>query len=137
MPDDEVEALRRWARGDFYPLSPNDGGGDQVDRLANEMAPQPNLWWLAFKEVFAEADKPSVENLMMPFAALLEKDFVRLADRERLDERLLARAAEVGDCRQPPSLRECEVVIGQLVPDGAVDALGPRGSGGNTSMTSK
>ena len=94
MPDDEVEALRRWARGDFYPLSPNDGGGDQVDRLANEMAPQPNLWWLAFKEVFAEADKPSVENLMMPFAALLDIGGKQLraqvADTGRSDRKIVA-----------------------------------------------
>jgi Family of unknown function (DUF6869) len=72
MPERQVEVLRRWARGDFYPLSSEGQAPDAVDELADEMSAQPEMWWHAFKSVFAESDWSGFKNLTMPFAALLD-----------------------------------------------------------------
>lgn len=80
MPYDQSGELRRWARGDFYPLSPNEDGRDQLERLADEMTAQPNLWLPAFIAIFAEADKHAMGNLTMPFTALLHVGGERLRD---------------------------------------------------------
>lgn len=71
MPEEQVEVLRRWARGDFYPLSSEGQGRDAVDDLADEMAMQPDVWWQAFQTLFAESGRSAFKNLTMPFAALL------------------------------------------------------------------
>jgi uncharacterized protein DUF6869 len=72
MPGDEVEMLRRWARGDFYPLTPDEQGRDAVDELAAQMSAQPRSWWQAFQTLFREeSDKAAFPNLSMPFSALL------------------------------------------------------------------
>jgi hypothetical protein len=72
MPEQEVEVLRRWARGDFYPLSPEGQGRGAVDELVGEISAQPEVWWHAFRLVFAESGGSGFKNLTMPFAALLD-----------------------------------------------------------------
>ena len=69
VPDSELDVLRRWANGDFYPLSGDERGA--LDELADEMAKQPDRWWQAFRQLLPEADRTATQNLSMPFAALL------------------------------------------------------------------
>jgi len=38
MPADQLEVLRQWASGKFYPLSPGMHGRDALEDLADEMA---------------------------------------------------------------------------------------------------
>ena len=92
MPKDPEAVLRHWGRGDFYPLRPDERGRDAVDDLADEMATDPNVWWLAFRELFSESDKPAVDNLVMPFAALLQRAgetmWDQVADAARSDRKI-------------------------------------------------
>ena len=69
VPDRELGVLRRWANGDFYPLTGDERGA--LDELADEMAEQPAHWWQAFRDLLPEADWTATQNLSMPFAALL------------------------------------------------------------------
>jgi hypothetical protein len=66
-----VEVLRQWASGSFYPLSQDIDGRDALEDLADEMAAQPSLWWPSFRSLLSESGKKAVDNLRMPFAALL------------------------------------------------------------------
>lgn len=79
MPADEIAVLRRWARGDFYPLSGDDRGA--LDDLADEMAKRPEEYWLAFRELLPDADRAATQNLSMPFGALLQIGGERLWDQ--------------------------------------------------------
>ena len=63
--------LRRWARGEFYPLSQNEQP-NALERLRDEMRSAPSEWWRAFQVVFNESDDDAVTNLNMPLAALLD-----------------------------------------------------------------
>jgi hypothetical protein len=71
MPGGKVEILRRWARGDFYPLIRDEKGRNAVDVLAAEMSAGPRSWWQAFRTFFRESDKAAFSNLCIPFSALL------------------------------------------------------------------
>ena len=71
VPAEELAVLRRWASGDFYPLSTDQHGRDALDDLADDMATRPDQWWRAFRKLIAELDKAGVQNLGLPFGALL------------------------------------------------------------------
>lgn len=92
MPADQLEGLRQWASGKFYPLSPGEHGRDALEDLADEMATQPKLWLSAFRSLFSESDKKACDNLCMPFAALLhvcgESMWNEVADAARTNRRL-------------------------------------------------
>jgi hypothetical protein len=90
MPDNEMEELRRWARGDFYPLREDEQGRDALDELADLMSAQSDVWWHAFQTVFAESREPDADRLTMPFAALIDlageqlmHEIVEAAHRDR------------------------------------------------------
>jgi hypothetical protein len=72
MSDDTVAVLRRWATGDFYPLSPDEQGRDALDQLADEMAARADMWWQGFRKLLLESSKQAFDNLKMPFGALLQ-----------------------------------------------------------------
>lgn len=88
----EIDRLRGWARGEFYPLSPEELGRNALDDLYDEMKLQSKAWWAAFKILFAEADRGAARNLIMPFAALLDAGGESLreeaAEAARADPRL-------------------------------------------------
>jgi hypothetical protein len=71
MPEDQVEVLRRWANGDFYPLSRDEPGRSALDELTEQMRREPIAWWRSFHDLLLELDEEGVRNLDMPFAALL------------------------------------------------------------------
>jgi uncharacterized protein DUF6869 len=68
----EIDRLRGWASGEFYPLSPEELGRNALDDLYDEMKLQSKAWWAAFRVLLAEADRTAAQNLVMPFAALLD-----------------------------------------------------------------
>ena len=72
MPEEQVDVLRRWARGDFYPLSPEELGPNALDELATEMGREPLVWWRSLHALLLELDEEGVRSLDMPFAALLD-----------------------------------------------------------------
>jgi hypothetical protein len=72
MPEDQVDILRRWARGDFYPLSPEVPGPNALNELAQDMGREPIVWWRSLHALLLELDEKGVRNLNMPFAALLD-----------------------------------------------------------------
>lgn len=72
MPEDQVDILRRWARGDFYPLSPQVPGPNALTDLAQEMGREPIVWWRSLHALLLELDQEGVRNLNLPFAALLD-----------------------------------------------------------------
>lgn len=69
MATHEVETLKRWAHGEFYPLSAEER--DALDDLVDEMAKRPEAWWQAFRQLLSESDREATRNLDMPFGALL------------------------------------------------------------------
>jgi uncharacterized protein DUF6869 len=71
MPGDPITALRRWAAGDYYPIEADANGRDALDELADEMSPQFDSWWQAFRILFAELGEDESVNLHMPFEVLL------------------------------------------------------------------
>ena len=72
MQEDQVDILRRWARGDFYPLTPEVPGPNALNGLAEEMGRRPIVWWRSLHALLLELDQEGVRNLNMPFAALLD-----------------------------------------------------------------
>jgi len=80
MPRDPVEVLRRWARGDFYPLSRDEPGRNALDELAEHMRREPIAWWRPFHDLLLELDEEGVRNLDMPLAALLNVGSEPLVD---------------------------------------------------------
>ncbi|HYT11363.1 MAG TPA: hypothetical protein VEL12_01140 [Candidatus Nitrosopolaris sp.] len=72
MPEDQVGVLRRWAHGDFYPLSPEELGPNALDKLAEEMGHEPIVWWRSLYALLLELDEEAVHALNMPLAALLD-----------------------------------------------------------------
>ena len=64
--------MRRWARGDFYPLTPEELGPNALDELAEEMAREPIAWWRSLHALLLELDEEAVHALNMPLAALLD-----------------------------------------------------------------
>lgn len=71
MPKHEAATLRRWARGEFYPLNQEEQP-NALERLRDAMSAGPSEWWKAFQAVFKESDEHAVTNLNMPLAALLD-----------------------------------------------------------------
>lgn len=80
MARDKAEVLRRWARGDFYPLSREQPGRNALDELAEHMRPEPIAWWRSLHEILLELDEEGVRNLDMPLAALLHIGRERVVD---------------------------------------------------------
>ena len=72
MPEDQVDVLRRWARGDFYPLSPEELGPNALDELAEEIGREPIVWWRSLHALLLELDEEGARTLNLPFAALLD-----------------------------------------------------------------
>jgi hypothetical protein len=76
----EIDRLRSWARGELYPLAPEELGRNALDDLYDEMRVQSRAWWNAFRVLLPEADRTGAQNLVMPFAALLEAGGESLRD---------------------------------------------------------
>lgn len=72
MPEEQVDILRRWARGDFYPLSPEVPGPNALTDLAQQMGREPIAWWRSLHALLLELDQEGVRNLNLPLAALLD-----------------------------------------------------------------
>lgn len=88
----ELETLRAWARGDFYPLTPVEQGRNALDDLMDEMQPHPELWWAAYRALLPDVDRGGALNLSMPFARLLhvggEALRAEVAEAARSDRKL-------------------------------------------------
>jgi len=72
MADEATALLRRWAIGEIDPLTTNAHGRDGFDELADEIAPDVQPWWRAFKALFDEYGKSESSRLRLPFEVLLE-----------------------------------------------------------------
>jgi hypothetical protein len=71
MPKHQTEVLRRWAHGDFYPLSRDERGRNALDELAEQMRLEPIAWWRFMHYLVLKLDEQGVQNLDMPLATLL------------------------------------------------------------------
>lgn len=107
MPGQQARRLQSWARGEFYPLSPEELGRNALDELYDEMKVESGTWWLAFKAILVEADRAATENLVMPFAALLdaggESPRAEIAEAARNDPRLRNAFWEAMEFAQRPA----------------------------------
>src|SRR6266542_2167279 len=80
MPEDQVDVLRRWARGEFYPLTPEELGPSALDKLAEEMRGDPIAWWRSLHVLLLELGEEGVHALNMPLAALVDVGGEQLID---------------------------------------------------------
>jgi len=72
MADEATALLRRWAIREIDPLTTNAHGRGGFDELADEIAPDVQPWWRAFKALFDEYGKSDSFRLRLPFEVLLE-----------------------------------------------------------------
>jgi hypothetical protein len=84
MPDEPITVLRRWAAGDFDPFTTNADGRDGFDEFAEQVAPDVDAWWHAFRTLFNECGKDESNRLQLPFEILLK------AGGERLQQEVAA-----------------------------------------------
>ena len=72
MPDEPLTVLRRWATGEFDPFTTGVAGRDGFDELAEEIAPDVESWWRAFRTLFDQYGKDESSRLQLPFEVLLK-----------------------------------------------------------------
>jgi len=78
MADEAAALLRRWANGEVDPLTTDADGRDAFDELADQIAPDFEAWWSAFKTLFDEFGKSESSRLQLPFEVLLNVGGERL-----------------------------------------------------------